>query len=120
MPLNTIILVLLVLIFLIAVSELVKKVKKHQPLLKFIKYKLIWFILFLGVFIISNLRIMLADIIFLSNEVYNVEILWHSIISFEIGDYQNSIVLLNDSAIIGLVGSLYWGYRIVRCRKGQK
>ena len=110
MPLNTIILVLLVLIFLIAVSGLVKKVKKHQPLWKCIKYKLIWFILFLGIFIISNLRIMLADIIFLSNEVYNVEILWRSIISFEIGDYQNSIVLLNDSAIIGLVGSLYWGY----------
>lgn len=88
--------------------------------MKGIKWNLIWLVIFLGIFGISNLRIVLADGIFMSNQIYNVEILWRSIISFEIGDYQSSIVLLNYPAIIGLVGSLYWGYRVVRCPlKGQ-
>lgn len=120
MPINTIILILLILIFLIVVLEFIKKLKKDQLLWKCLKWKLIWFLIFLGILIISNLRVILADIIFMSSQIYNVEILWHSIISFEIGDYQHSVVFFNDSAIIGLVGSFYWGFKIFRCRKEQK
>ncbi|MTN45680.1 hypothetical protein GMB51_09960 [Turicibacter sanguinis] len=117
---NTIILVSVTLIFVVLIAESIKKMRRNRNLWKCIKWKLIGLLLFLGIFIISNLRIILADVIFLSNEVYNVEILWHSIISFEIGDYQNSIVLLNYSAIIGLVGSLYCAYGVFKCRKERK
>ncbi|MDE5977679.1 MAG: hypothetical protein K2G70_04335 [Turicibacter sp.] len=117
MPINTIIIVLLALILLVSIVELLKKFKRNPVVWRRIKRDLGWLIIFMGIFIGSQIRVLLMNAILWSSHVYNVDVQWYSLLSFKVGDYQNNVVLLNSSALIGLVGSIYWIVRMIRNRK---
>lgn len=68
------------------------------------KLNIISVVLFLLIFVWSNVYPFLLNFVLQNVEIYNIRIVYYNIIFFGLGDWHNVIKIVNIPSVLGLLG----------------